>query len=91
MKYFRWFKARYFGSACYTFKSSSSEIYISICSEIKGARITTPQMSKIFDVEDGDFKTALIPAFAEAYRMAADASDEKLGADIVALRQLICN
>ena len=76
---------------CYTFRSRKHEVYITICSEIGAARLITPHTNQIVDAtEDGDYQSALSPAFAEAYRLAVDAGDQKIADEIHAVRQIIC-
>lgn len=84
-------RTKYSRKTCYTLKSSKQEFYLIICSEIGAARIITPHLDKLIDASpDGDYKSALSPAFAEAYRLATDAGDAKLADEIHSIRQIVC-
>jgi hypothetical protein len=91
MGFLKSLKSRLNDKACYSFRSKSGDALLSICGDLGAARFTTKYTSVLVDATDGDFGTALSPAFAEAYRKANDAGDEKLAAEIHALRHIICH
>jgi len=90
MGIFKTLRAKYSNKVCYTVKSKKSEIYLTICADMEVAKLVTPQMKEIIDVSESDFKIELAPAFAKAYKLAADANDQATADEIHALRQIIC-
>lgn len=90
MGFFRNVKAWIRNESCYTVRTKDGKALLSICGESGSARFTTPHVSILVDALEKDFGTALSPAFAEAYRQAAEHGDEDLAQEIHGLRQIIC-
>lgn len=90
MGFFSNLKAKITNEACYAVRPKGGRTILSICGDIGAARFTTPHISILVDVVDGDFASALAPVFAEAYRKASEHSDEALAQEIQNLRRVIC-
>lgn len=69
---------------CFSMRSKSGKVIISICDELDAVRIVTPHSNELIDGLD-----ELLPALSRAYRAAQDASDEKVTEEIHGIRHTL--
>jgi len=64
-------------------QSKGKRVTISICSDLDAARIETPYINKLVDMDN------IIPALSEAYTVARRESDSEVMEEIHSVRQVI--
>jgi len=68
---------------CFTMRSKSKKITVSVCNELDAARIKTPYTDELVWMND------ILPALSAAYRDALDAKDQKIADELHDIRHTI--